>query len=80
MNVNVICLPTKEQIKGKTITVNDPIVAGWGALADYGESARVLQMVSVPLIDTIVCKKLFKENKALFSRKQISDLVLCAGE
>lgn len=79
-NVNMICLPTNKPVKGKSITVKDPLVAGWGNLAENESASRVLQVVSIPLVDNTICRNVLQKQHLIHSKKQISDSVLCAGE
>jgi len=73
--VNVICLPTADEIFP---TATRCLTAGWGHMEEAGVISNVVNHVSVPIVDQGDCNQLYA-NITEKIRLNISDDMMCAG-
>jgi len=67
--IDVIALPEEnEEYEAGT----ECIVSGWGTTSSGGSLAKILQKVTVPVVDDEACRKAYGE-------KEIADSMICAG-
>lgn len=71
--ISPICLPFGEW-REKNLTALKAVVAGFGLTEAYGDSSKVLQKLSVPIVSSTECAKKYKRMRARISQRH-----LCAG-
>lgn len=74
-----MCLPVEKTIRSNKFVGYQPFAAGWGRLSENGKSPNILQELQVPVHDTAVCRKAYREH-GIFLPGQFDDTVLCAGD
>jgi len=73
--VNVICLPTATEVFP---TGTSCLTAGWGHMEESGVVSSVVNHVSVPIVDQVLCNQLYS-NISQKIKLTISDDMMCAG-
>lgn len=77
--IRPICLPTNPPHSTKNFVGQNPFSTGWGITSTGGEQSPYLKQVQVPVVDTNVCREIFRKTGVLRSDKQINEQIVCAG-
>lgn len=72
-------MPISETIESQSFTNYNPFTVGWGHLPG-GKSSTVLQESQLTVLNNDDCRDRYQEQGKLFSNKQFSKQVLCAGD
>lgn len=72
-------MPIKESLRNRTFAGSNPFVIGWGRLAEYGNTATILQQLQVPVHKNVICRNIFDSRGNLICEEQFGDAIICAG-
>ncbi|XP_043913238.1 coagulation factor IX [Protopterus annectens] len=63
-----VCLADGKYTEDVLMKTSEAVVSGWGRLVHMGASAKVLQYITVPFVDTAMCKasNMVRVTKAMF--------------